>query len=130
MATSSTSIVIDTESLDARGLAGKGTLIEPTGQDMRVDMKDSLASSLTRVEHQAEFSIGVLAREFLGHRDEVREKLGVTRGQLGNVCILLCFWHHKKVDWCLRGNIPKSNEVVVFHDDVRGDFPRHNLGKD
>jgi hypothetical protein len=123
-------MVIDTESLEARGLAGKRTLIKPTGQDVCVDMEDSLASSLTGVEHQAEFAIRVLAGELLSHGHQLRKKLGVAGGKLGDVCVFLRFWHHKKVHGCLGGNIPKGNEVIVFHQDVRRDFPGHNLGKD
>jgi hypothetical protein len=122
--------VIDTESREARGLAGKRTLIKPTGKDVCVDMEDSLASSFTGVEHQAEFPISVLAGELLRHGHKLRKKLGVAGGKLGDICVFLGFWHHEEVNGCLRGNIPKGNEAIILHHDVRWDFPGHNLGED
>ena len=62
-----------------------------------------------------------LAGDPLGGDEEMSEE-GMILGRDGTVAGVMFFWNDKNVDGCLGGEITKGEDVIIFVENIGGEF--------
>src|SRR5690606_5923595 len=100
---------------------GSGTdarLTQTTGKHMRVNVEHRLPGMGSGVEDEPELTVGMRGRQIVRERHDLTEELGVTRGKLDHIAILLGLGDDEQMHGSLRVDVANREDAVGLREDL------------